>query len=84
VATYDGMHTAGGSKGPSAPSHARGSRLFDDAGPAVFTLGFSALRARAAAVLANMLNTPTSAVKAEAPLTTPARLTPGTPSPADH
>jgi len=62
VATFDdGMHTAEGPRNPSAnfpqsfagvrararSTHSRGSRLFDDAAPAVFTLGLSNLRHRA-------------------------------------
>ena len=63
VATYndDGMHHAGGPENPSATSpgftglraraksttHSRGVGLMDDAGEAIFTLGFSNLRFRA-------------------------------------
>lgn len=60
MATYDGMHTAGGTEVPPATSpafaglvhrsrctHSRGVRLMDDAAPAVLTLGLSGLRARA-------------------------------------
>lgn len=58
----DGMHHAGGPENPSATSpgftglrarakstttHSRGAGLMDDAGEAIFTLGFSNLRFRA-------------------------------------
>ena len=75
VATYnDGMHNAGGHENPPATSpnfatlrarskstHTRGVGLMDEAGVAVFTLGFSKLRYRARETLKSIFrssNTP--------------------------
>jgi|GEM_PF-1509035 hypothetical protein len=71
VATYDGMHTAGGVSAPLANSpafagllarsrttHSRGVDLMSEAAPAVLTLGLSRLRARARATILQMFRSP--------------------------
>lgn len=89
----DGMQTAGGSSDPSATplslgsaGHSRSSRLFDEASPAVLTVGFKALQARASEALISLKsisNTPSPRDAGAPPSTTPFSASAGTPSSTD-